>query len=762
MKRYLIYLIKGCKVLKREGLFSLLRKLKRKIQKKGKPAPLSKKSTYIFAKEFELISVTPHNNPEIPTLRTKNDFDYSLALPLLFSPVITNRKIAVFFHVYYTDMVEKYISFLNNIPCAYDLFISTDSTEKVSEINSNLAGCYQGSASIRVFPNRGRNVAPLFVGFKHECRNYDSLLHIHTKKSPHDQKTGGWDDYLLNNLLGSKDIVASILYILETGQASIVYPQHYPVLRNCINWGFNYSACYTLLKKMGIDITSDLLLEFPSGCMFWADPKSLDALFNADLTFDDFPDEPIFHDGSLAHVIERALLYIVENNGYKWLKVQNNDSKSLPITSLQCESEGELAAVINKVYRPLFNHYQTIKSPLLKACQEIKYYNYYPITNPKPRINILIPSINPEEAYGGIATALKFFNKIIETSKDTFDYRIIVTNSPLSPSAFAFYSTKYSIQDLSFHGQNDSIENIVTMANHTNDGYLILRENDHFIATAWWTAVTAFHILDNHFRFFKKQTKMTYFIQDYESNFNAWSAKWAMSEYTYTKKEQTIAIFNAEELANYFSINYKFDKSYFITYSINDTLKSKQQIKEKKKQILIYGRLFATRNIFEILVTGIYIWQKRNPIESKEWKIISLGESFDVTKYPYINNFTTFGKVSLEEYADFLNESKIGISLMISPHPSYPPLEMAYFGLLTITNSYQCKDLSLRSNNIVNISDYTPESLADQIEKSVERVMDMKYIPEYGNISDINCSTPRLKVDEYCGYLQDILSDDKK
>ena len=54
------------------------------------------------------------------------------------------------------------------------------------------------------------------------------------------------------------------------------------------------------------------------------------------------------------------------------------------------------------------------------------------------------------------------------------------------------------------------------------------------------------------------------------------------------------------------------------------------------------------------------------------------------------------GKASLDEYADHLNRAAVGVSLMVSPHPSYPPLEMAEAGVLAITNNYGSKDLSRR------------------------------------------------------------------
>ena len=56
-----------------------------------------------------------------------------------------------------------------------------------------------------------------------------------------------------------------------------------------------------------------------------------------------------------------------------------------------------------------------------------------------------------------------------------------------------------------------------------------------------------------------------------------------------------------------------------------------------------------------------------------------------------------------------------GISLMVSPHPSYPPLEMSTFGIKTITNTYENKDLASFNSNIVSLSDMTPENIAKNL-----------------------------------------------
>jgi hypothetical protein len=63
---------------------------------------------------------------------------------------------------------------------------------------------------------------------------------------------------------------------------------------------------------------------------------------------------------------------------------------------------------------------------------------------------------------------------------------------------------------------------------------------------------------------------------------------------------------------------------------------------------------------------------------------------------------------------------------MISPHPSYPPLEMAEAGVLAITNKYGCKDLSRRFPEIISIERADPELLAEAIGAAVRQAEEQR------------------------------------
>jgi hypothetical protein len=62
----------------------------------------------------------------------------------------------------------------------------------------------------------------------------------------------------------------------------------------------------------------------------------------------------------------------------------------------------------------------------------------------------------------------------------------------------------------------------------------------------------------------------------------------------------------------------------------------------------------------------------------------------------------SLGKMSIDDYYDFAKEVDLGVSLMLAPHPSYPPLELSSFGAAVVTTAYETKtDLSMYNKNLV-------------------------------------------------------------
>jgi lipopolysaccharide biosynthesis protein len=229
---------------------------------------------------------------------------------------------SVFLHAYYIDELDRVFSYLENIPMRYRLCITTDDDKKNQEIVEILRA--KGLVDFRVATcrNRGRDIAPMLIEFREEFDKCKYAIHIHTKKSPHDSELSGWSDYLYQNLLGSTEIVASILSIFkEYPSVGMIAPEHfYPLTKGVhLGWGKNYKVCFEILKHMGVIIDQHSKLNFPSGSMFWFRTEAIKPLLNLNLQYEDFNEERAQTDGTLAHAIERTFFYACEIAGFSWL-----------------------------------------------------------------------------------------------------------------------------------------------------------------------------------------------------------------------------------------------------------------------------------------------------------------------------------------------------------------------------------------------------------------------------------------------------------
>lgn len=72
-----------------------------------------------------------------------------------------------------------------------------------------------------------------------------------------------------------------------------------------------------LFSWLNIDFDPASPCIFPAGSMFWFRPKALSTLIDFDFSMEEFPEEKGQTDGTLAHAIERGLLFVVEHNGYR-------------------------------------------------------------------------------------------------------------------------------------------------------------------------------------------------------------------------------------------------------------------------------------------------------------------------------------------------------------------------------------------------------------------------------------------------------------
>ncbi|MBV9201987.1 MAG: class I SAM-dependent methyltransferase [Alphaproteobacteria bacterium] len=263
---------------------------------------------------------------ELPYVGRPLEQDYSFAAPLSYSPAPLPQPptLAVICHLFHMDSIGEIRQYLTNIPFPADLFISTDTLDKRDLIEHRFGDWEKGRVTVRILPNRGRDVAPKLVGFHDVHEHYEYVLHLHSKASRHDKMLAPWRGFLLENLLGSREIVYSVFEAFSRHpRVGLVFPQHYEYIRHWLDWGTNYAFARELATRLGIALSPQRALDFPSGSMFWARSAALRPLLDLGLSFSDFPPETGQTDGTPGHAIERLYLYACERAGFGWLKLAN-------------------------------------------------------------------------------------------------------------------------------------------------------------------------------------------------------------------------------------------------------------------------------------------------------------------------------------------------------------------------------------------------------------------------------------------------------
>ncbi len=231
----------------------------------------------------------------------------------------TPPRTALHIHLHYPDAAGEIFSRLQGAGFQPDLFVSVTSEETKRQMESHMETAGLKCAALRVVPNRGRDIGPLFTGFPEIFEGgYEFVGHVHGKKSV---ALGAdfaqrWAVFLYENLLGQGGGMRDV--ILQAMQADPALGFVFPDDPHVVGWEANWDFARELGERMGIE--KSLVagsINFPVGTMFWARTPGLAPLFRLNLQWEDYPQEPLPYDGSMLHAMERLLPQVCQSQGLR-------------------------------------------------------------------------------------------------------------------------------------------------------------------------------------------------------------------------------------------------------------------------------------------------------------------------------------------------------------------------------------------------------------------------------------------------------------
>lgn len=228
--------------------------------------------------------------------------------------------IGVHLHLYYEDLLGEFCDYFENIPEAFDLYISCKKGANESAIRSRAEKITNvKKVTVKETQNRGRDIAPFYVLFGKDLMKYECVLHVHSKKSLY---TGGekanWRHEALDGVLKSKEMVQEALRLMrsEKPEAGLVFGEMTKMLPPmALHWLRNTARGMELLGKMHIPFDNHMFY-YPVGSFFWAKTEAIQPLFQLGLSYQDFDEEQGQIDGTLAHALERVVAFVARHREY--------------------------------------------------------------------------------------------------------------------------------------------------------------------------------------------------------------------------------------------------------------------------------------------------------------------------------------------------------------------------------------------------------------------------------------------------------------
>ena len=242
---------------------------------------------------------------------------------------------------------------------------------------------------------------------------------------------------------------------------------------------------------------------------------------------------------------------------------------------------------------------------------------------------------------------------------------------------------------------------------------VMVGDGDLWLATHWTTVQGLRSVLPRMGRGW-----FLYLVQDFEPGFYAWSSNHALALETYAMPHR--AIINETLLADYLRIQgpgLYIDPAFVDTHcTVFEPAVDRSVFhppitprRDGPRRLLFYGRPTNPRNML-----GLGLQALRAAIAvgafAGSWEFLSIGARGSLPAELTLGDDQTLRQVSWASYggyAESLRQADILLCPMLSPHTSYPVLEMAACGGTVVTNTYGPKTpaaLSALSPDIIGVA----------------------------------------------------------
>lgn len=328
------------------------------------------------------------------------------------------------------------------------------------------------------------------------------------------------------------------------------------------------------------------------------------------------------------------------------------------------------------------------------------------------RVNIVTDSISSGSLFGGVGTALIF--AALLANKLNAQLRIITRTERAKPENVDHFLSLYGIK----------LEHEVQFkfaAFYDQKYELDIVKDDLFITTSWWTTAATLPSVPNY--------NVIYLLQEDERMFYPFGDDRLRCE-TILRNREIRFLINTNLLFDYL-VHDGFDNiatqgMWFEPAFPAQVFHPRAKDRSGKRKFFFYARPNNLRNLFYLGIEVIEQAIAQQVLDLEHWEIFLVGK--DIPAVTFNGGYAPIKceNFSWSEYAQLVGTVDLGLSLMYTPHPSYPPLDLVASGAVVVTNRFANKrDLSGYSANLI-CADLDRDALVDALRQAVAIAMDSR------------------------------------
>jgi hypothetical protein len=351
--------------------------------------------------------------------------------------------------------------------------------------------------------------------------------------------------------------------------------------------------------------------------------------------------------------------------------------------------------------------YASVAETIAQRFPSLRPMSFYLVPRCLPRLSIVTDSVGPSSLFGGVGTSLILGAQLANRLGATL--RVITRTEPADAGPIA------DVLASSGTALHTKLELAMSPVNESKD--LDVFPDELFLTTSWWTTRATLGTVDPR--------RIIALVQEDERMFyphgdDRLYCSEILNHPDILTVVNTEGLFRhltqgPEALANLARNGMYFEPAFPV---VNDT-PLRQASSSRKRRLFFYARPHNLRNLFWRGIESMDEAAAQGIFPPERWELYWVGKELPQVQLgggivPIYKPPMAWG-----QYKDFISTMDAGFVLMDTPHPSYPPLDLAAIGAGVLTNKHPGKeDLSHYSHNIITV-DPSRDALVDGLRRLV-------------------------------------------